>query len=103
MANFSQNQIDQVWNKASIITGENPNVWRQDTCGAWINKESYGTEDKFGWEIDHKHPVAKGGSDNLSNLQPLHWKNNRNKGDSTSGNYCCVWSEGNTNKSRCGF
>jgi len=34
--------------------------------------------------------ASKGGSDNLSNLQPLQWENNRNKGDSTSGNYCKI-------------
>jgi len=32
-------------------------------------------------EIDHIKPVSLGGTDDLRNLQPLHWRNNRYKGD----------------------
>jgi 5-methylcytosine-specific restriction endonuclease McrA len=41
----------------------------------------YGQTSKYGWEIDHIKPVSKGGTDDLSNLQPLQWENNRRKGD----------------------
>ncbi len=38
-------------------------------------------ENGVGWEIDHIKPVSESGTDDLSNLQPLQWENNRLKGD----------------------
>jgi len=35
----------------------------------------------MGWEVDHIRPVSHDGGDDLANLQPLQWKNNRCKGD----------------------
>ncbi|MBN2777877.1 MAG: HNH endonuclease [Bacteroidales bacterium] len=41
--------------------------------------------------MDHIKPVAKGGGDDLSNLQPLQWQNNRKKGDDyPASDYCIV-------------
>lgn len=81
MGQFSETVIQQVWEKAKSISNYDPNIWRQDFAGAWIRKDLYGTETKYGWEIDHLNPVSKGGSDNINNLNPLHWKNNRTKAD----------------------
>lgn len=70
---------DKVWNKARDIPGKDPKIWKQDACGTPMKKDDYGDRDSnYGWEIDHKDPK---GTDNLSNLQPLQWKNNANKGD----------------------
>lgn len=76
----------KVWDKAIIvekITVEGKEIeinterYRQDVCNAWIEKDVYGdTEHPFGWEKDHTLPEAKGGTDHLDNLHPMHTKNN---------------------------
>ena len=76
---FDDEDINKVWNKGREIPGKDPKVTRQDACGTPMKKDDYGDrESDYGWEIDHKD--AKG-SDNLSNLQPLQWKNNASKSD----------------------
>lgn len=78
---FSESMITTVWSKGLVIAGYDPADYRKDRCGARMKRSSYGTMGQFGWEIDHLKPVAKGGTDDLENLQPLHWQNNRGKAD----------------------
>lgn len=77
----SKKKIDSVWKKAKTIRALNPEVWRRDPYGNKIRKSSFGTEGEYGWDIDHKKPLEKGGSDKPQNLQPLYWEENRSKGN----------------------
>lgn len=76
-----------VWLKGTPIpnqsgTSFDPKIWRFDACGIPIKYTDHGdVNSKYGWEIDHKVPLSKDGPNILSNLQPLHWENNRSKGD----------------------
>lgn len=73
-------RIQAVWEKAAIVPGYDPNIWRTDQCGALINRYQYGYRQlPYGWEMDHITPVSKEGSNHLSNLRPLHWYNNASR------------------------
>ncbi len=71
-----------VWERGKTIPDFDSDIWRRDVCSKNIKYSDHGdTDSKHGWEIDHIVPSALGGSDDLSNLQPLYWKTNRYKGD----------------------
>ena len=90
---FSEDNVQAVWERGHPIQGNDSNVWRQDDCGAWIRRSDYGNRNSgFGWEIDHIDPTR---GNNLSNLRPLHWKNNVAKGAGRT--KCVVTSSGNKN------
>ncbi len=93
---FSDEVIERVWQNGKPTPSNDPGVWRKDQCDAWIRRSAYGDRDSpYGWEVDHIRPTSEGGSDELSNLRPLHWENNavRQSGPLS----CVVTSDGNRN------
>lgn len=78
---FTEEEIELVWKKAIPQESNNPDVFRKDYAGAWIKKSDYGKDTDYGWEIDHLRPLTKNGDYAIENLYPLHYKNNRKKGD----------------------
>jgi len=71
-----------VWLKGTPIPGRDFNIWMQDPYGAIIKWDDHGDRDTaYGWEIDHIFPRCMGGTREIDNLQPLHWRNNVRKGD----------------------
>ena len=56
--NFTDEEINKVWEKATKQPNNNPDVFRKDYAGAWIRRDDYGKRDK-----------------------PYGWKNNESKGD----------------------
>lgn len=79
---FDLDTVNMVWQKAKRIANSKTDSFREDICGSIIAKSAYGkTAHEYGWEIDHIKPVSKGGTDQIDNLQPLHWETNRAKSD----------------------
>ena len=75
---FNHDVIEAVWHKARTMGIYE--TLRVDAWGWTIVRQDYGnTRSRYGWEIDHIVPVALGGKDDLTNLQPLQWENNRRK------------------------
>jgi hypothetical protein len=70
---FSDETKLYIWNKARIIPDKDSKIYRKDICGSTIKWDKYGdtTENGFGWKIYHIKPIAKGGTDDLNNLQAL--------------------------------
>ena len=79
-SDWSEAEVEAVWQMAKAIRGKNRDLYREDPYGFQIYRHSYGKESRQGWEIDHIRPVTLGGSDDRSNLQPLVWTMNREKG-----------------------
>lgn len=89
MCRYSDELLQSLWDAANAVDGYDPSLYRQDPCGAWIQRDRYNDRDSdFGWEVDHVYPQAllkeKGADldeiDNEANLRALNWHNNVSKG-----------------------
>ena len=84
---MNKNIILAVWLKGNPIYGLPANEWRLDCNGNTIRWSEYGKTTRYGWEIDHSIPKSRFGSNNISNLFPMRWKENREKFDKTQSEY----------------
>lgn len=95
---FTSDTIQNIWNKATIVEGFDPNIFRKDPCGAWIVRNKYGkTDNLYGWQIDHVYPKSMGGDEDIRNLRAMHWRNNESKGDDYPSYIARMTSDGNKN------
>ena len=103
---FTEEQRIAVWQKAQIVEGLDPSMYRKDACGAWMVWVKYGVQDNmYGWEIDHIVPrslLQKKGYmpseiDSLINLRALQHQNNTSKGDDYPSYTAIVTAEANRN------
>jgi hypothetical protein len=70
---LSETVIQAVWEKARGRRDRDSDLWRQDQCGAWLQRDHYNSaESEFGWKIEN---VVAGGADEPDNLQPFHRDN----------------------------
>lgn len=93
---WTHEQKSEVWSKGAVVGTNDPNVWRQDQCGAWIKWSDFGDRSsQYGWEIDHITPQSSGGSDAIGNLRPLQWQNNAATSDGRL--TCAVTANGTVN------
>lgn len=75
---YSEQLIQQVWEKARANTAISMDMWREDECGAWIARQHYrDTDSNFGWKIVN---VSAGGPDTLENLRAFHHRNSYDTG-----------------------
>lgn len=79
--NLTRRQIDQLWDMATPDSSlRDPREYRKDFAGAWIRRDRYGFNTPFGWTAGRIKPKARGGTDDMDNLMPCHWRNKRMKG-----------------------
>ena len=77
----TERQKQIAWEKARMLRGKDPDLYRRDRAGNVMYWPSYGKHTPMGWEVDHSHPRALGGTDSPRNIQALNTAENRRKGD----------------------
>ena len=71
---YAREIVDRVWAQAEAFDGNDPEVWRKDEYGAWINRLDYGDRhSEYGWEI--AGPPEGTLDMGTASLRPMHWEN----------------------------
>ena len=78
---YSEEILDQIFNKGQKNAEKTPNLYRRAPMGSAMYRYSYGKTSSMGWIVDHKHLVAKGGSDVIRNLLPIISRENSRKSE----------------------
>ena len=89
MSDYTEEQLDGIWQKGISIRGVDANIYRLDVAGAVMKRELYGNEGNLGWEVDHIYPkeklkankVPEARWSDIMNLRPMNAKNNVAKGE----------------------
>lgn len=97
LAVMSERNVDEIWAKASVVTGYSPDRWRKDFAGAWIQRDQFGLSSEYGWDVCHLIPVSHGGTNDLDNLCAIHWENHRRKSNQFPVFKTAVTAEGDKN------
>ncbi|MGI9240357.1 MAG: hypothetical protein ACR2RV_06120 [Verrucomicrobiales bacterium] len=71
---YDREIVARVWKFASTVEGNDPELWRKDEFGAWIQRLDYGNRhSEFGWEVcDTSLGRGEGG---IVALRPMQWQN----------------------------
>lgn len=78
-------ELRQIFNKGHPIPGKNPSMYRKDAYGNTLKFSDHGKNVPTGWHKHHVIAKNKGGSDDVSNLEPLQASKNMSIGDRTEG------------------
>ena len=97
MSYYQTKTILTVWAKAKEADGYDSSIWRKDFAGAWIRRDSYGLRNEYGWVIGKKVPASENGTDELSNIEAMHWKNCEAKADNYPNFFSVLSSHGDEN------
>lgn len=78
---FDEKLLEKIWKKGIKKEDYPPEGTRFDEFGSRIDFNAYGdSENDFGWEVDHIKRESDGGTEDIKNLRPLYWRNNRARG-----------------------
>lgn len=68
--------VQQIWQRGRANQERDPAQWREDECGAWMQREQLNNANsEFGWHIRNIHA---GGDDSPEHLRPFHIENEYN-------------------------